>query len=238
MLLLPEPDSSQVLIDFDGTISRIDVLDRLIERFAPDGSWKDIEEKWQAGLIGSRECLSEEFAMLRVRKEQVRDLLSKIPLDPGVTGLFEMLEAAEVPVAILSDGVDFFIQRLLARVGLAHIPVRANAIRHQGDRIELRCPHSNACCESAAAHCKCASMKDFSLPGRKSIYIGDGRSDLCPARKADVVFAKGVLAESLALDGIDFIPYGTLDDVTDVLANAWAQWIGADLPDVCHGSER
>ena len=63
---LPEAGAAQVWLDFDGTLTRRDVLDDLIVRYARDESWKLIEERWQAGLIGSRQCLSEEFALLDV----------------------------------------------------------------------------------------------------------------------------------------------------------------------------
>jgi len=46
----------RVFFDFDGTIAPVDTTDLLLERFAaPD--WRQIEDDWKAGRIGSRECL-------------------------------------------------------------------------------------------------------------------------------------------------------------------------------------
>lgn len=59
------------------------------------------------------------------------------------------------------------------------------------------------------------------VAGRKTIYVGDGRSDLCPSRGADVVFAKSVLARTLAAEGVPFVPYSTLADITRVLSDGW-----------------
>lgn len=236
--MIPEPSSSRVFIDFDGTISCADVLDKLIERFAVDDSWKGVESRWQAGLIGSRECLSEQFAVLRVWPEDLDQLLLEISLDPGVESLFALFEGFQVPVAILSDGLDGVIRRLLAPVGLDTTPLRSNTLRHRGDRIELRCPHSESLCESAAAHCKCASMQELNRSGRKTIYIGDGRSDLCPARKADVVFAKNILADCLTEEKIPYIPYGTLGDVRDRLAAVWEPGRDENRLTACQEGER
>ncbi|EQD32500.1 phosphoserine phosphatase [mine drainage metagenome] len=58
---VPLPSKAQVWIDFDGTISREDVLDELVSRFASNDSWKLVEERWRTGLIGSAECLRSEF---------------------------------------------------------------------------------------------------------------------------------------------------------------------------------
>jgi len=220
--VLPEAAAAQVWLDFDGTVSRRDVLDDLIVRYARDGSWKLIEERWQAGLIGSRQCLSEEFALLDVAPADLWAFIDSVELDPGAHALVSLLTQAQVPVTILSDGVDGFIRRVLARHGIRGIAIRANAITQRGRRLELTCPHSSDQCRSGAAHCKCASAQALRQPGRRTIYVGDGRSDLCPARKADAVFAKGVLAVTLARERIPFLPFATLDDVRDALARRWA----------------
>ena len=218
---LPLPTNAQVWIDFDGTISREDVLDELVSRFSCNDSWKLVEERWRAGLIGSEECLRSEFRLLRVESAELARFLDQIHLDPGLKPLLDILAHYSVPVAILSDGIEAFIRRILNRHGLGHLTIRANRVRQHGDRLQFICPHRNAQCAAAAAHCKCNSAKLLAQPHRRSIYIGDGRSDLCPARQADTVFAKGALARSLSAEHVPYIPYSGLTDVTMALSNAW-----------------
>ncbi len=218
---LPSARHAQVWIDFDGTITKQDVLDKLIERYALDDSWKHVEARWQRGEIGSRQCLTEEFALIRIGQSELRNFLDTIAIDRGLLALLKVLGENRVPAAILSDGIDSFIQHILRREGITHLPARSNAIRHEANRLEMHCPHADKNCESAAAHCKCASATALRLPERKTIYIGDGRSDLCPARKADVVFAKGALASALAAEAKAFCPFETLDEIAAILANAW-----------------
>jgi 2,3-diketo-5-methylthio-1-phosphopentane phosphatase len=220
---IPQPQTAQVWIDFDGTITRRDVLDDLIALCAADDSWKEIERQWQAGEIGSRQCLEAEFALLRIDDEALDRFLDRVVLDPGLIPLLNLLESFRVPAAVVSDGVDSFIQRVLLRHGVRNLRVRANSIKRDGLAMSLRCPHGSASCESAAAHCKCSSIRTLSQASRnQSIYIGDGRSDLCPARKADVVFAKGALAKTLLAEGKPFRPFETLLDVTAALSGAWS----------------
>ena len=218
----PRIDATQVYFDFDGTISTGDLLDELIVRYSADDSWKVVEEEWQAGLIGSRECLSREFALLRISQQELDEFLSQVTIDPGMTPLAQMLTKLKVPTAILSDGIDTFIHSVLDRHGLGTIPVRANRLVRHDQRWELLCPWASTECSADAAHCKCSSAKALRMPNRKIIYIGDGRSDLCPAREAAIVFAKGVLARCLAAEQIPFIPYTSLDDVMGVMRAAWA----------------
>ena len=219
---VPPAGMAQVWIDFDGTITRRDVLDDLIQRFAVSDSWKLIEERWQAGIIGSRECLSEEFSLIRIGKDQLAEFLEGVAVDPGLNRLLDTLGKYRVPVAVLSDGIDHFISAVLARNGITGIPIRSNTLEHRGKRLTLQCPHASPDCSCAAAHCKCASAQALSQPGRKTIYIGDGRSDLCPARKANAVFAKAALAQALTREAIPFTPFTTLNDVAQTLEAAWS----------------
>lgn len=208
----------QVWIDFDGTITRRDVLDELILAFAKDDSWRAVEARWQAGQIGSYDCLREEFDVLRVTADRLNAFLQEIPIDPGAAGLFRLLRAEQIPTAILSDGIDLFIELILHREGIAPVPIRANTLSHVGERLTLACPHRATDCRSASAHCKCGSIRTLGQRGQTSIYIGDGRSDLCPAREADIVFAKNALARILESEGRPFTPFETLHDVKRILA--------------------
>jgi 2-hydroxy-3-keto-5-methylthiopentenyl-1-phosphate phosphatase len=218
---LPAPYAAQVWIDFDGTLAGRDVLDDLIRNFSRDDSWKMIEERWQAGLIGSRQCLEQQLALLDLSNEELGNFLDSVPLDPGAVALLKFLEKHDVPAAILSDGVDRFIRRIIRRHGITKLAIRSNTITRKGRSMELHCPHSNANCSSASAHCKCGSAEAIGDASRGTIYIGDGRSDLCASRKADFVFAKNVLARLLDEEGIPYVRYATLADVQHVLSTAW-----------------
>lgn len=217
------PASAQVWLDFDGTITRRDVLDDLIEKYAVDDSWKQVELLWQSGQIGSRQCLEKEFALLRLDDAELRRFLDAVEVDPGLGRLVKLLTDFEVPWAIMSDGIDRFIHHILARNGIKAPVVRSNTIHHASSSLSLHCPHSSADCRSAAAHCKCSSITALSGPGRRSIYVGDGRSDLCPAGQVDVVFAKGTLARLLDERSAPYLPFKTLNDVAEVLAAGWSR---------------
>ena len=55
------------------------------------------------------------------------------------------------------------------------------------------------------------------------ILIGDGRSDFCAAETADLVVAKGALAEHCQTNGLAYIVFGNFAGATTLLAD----WIGA-----------
>jgi 2-hydroxy-3-keto-5-methylthiopentenyl-1-phosphate phosphatase len=137
--------------------------------------------------------------------------------------LLDLLEQHRVPTTILSDGIDWFIDYILRAHDLQPPPVRSNTLVRSGPSWRLVCPHFSAACPAAAAHCKCASMERLGTSGRWRIYVGDGRSDVCAARKAHLRFAKGTLAANLEEEGLEYVPFATLHDVCHVLETAWPQ---------------
>ena len=211
---------AQVWLDFDGTITIDDTLDQLLAHHTQDESWKDAERLWQQGRIGSFECLSRQLSSVRISAGDLRFFLDGIAIDTATSSLFKFMNTLGVPFAVLSDGIDSFIAHIFAASRLDPV-VRANSVRFVGSRLELVCPHRNAACESGAAHCKCRSGEALSVDHRRTIYIGDGRSDLCPSRKADYVFAKGALANHLEAEGIAFERFDSLADVVASLRSAW-----------------
>jgi 2,3-diketo-5-methylthio-1-phosphopentane phosphatase len=226
-MTIPPAAQAELWIDFDGTISAQDVLDELIRRFAVDDSWKLVELQWQQGLIGSYECLGKQIGLIRARQGEMMKFVDSIGLDPGVHRLLGLLDEARVPTRVVSDGIDLVIDRLLAKNGITGLEVRSNTVVRTGDRIALRAPHRREGCDSGSAHCKCGSIEALGDARRRTIYVGDGRSDLCPARKAECVFAKGNLAACLAKESRPFIPWTTLGDVAGHLSRAWGLEVSA-----------
>ncbi len=52
-----------IVCDFDGTITQVDVTDLVLAQLAHP-SWREVEQEWALGLIGSRECLERQVALV------------------------------------------------------------------------------------------------------------------------------------------------------------------------------
>jgi 2-hydroxy-3-keto-5-methylthiopentenyl-1-phosphate phosphatase len=177
--------------------------------------------QWQQGVIGSYECLGRQIALIRAKESELLDFVDTIGLDPGIHTLLQLLRQAKVPTTIVSDGIDLFIERLLSNHGIDELALRSNTVKRTGKHIELKTPHRWQDCETCAAHCKCNSIRVLGQSHRKTVYVGDGRSDLCPSRKANCVFAKGALAKCLEREKLAYIPWTTLGEVATHLSRAW-----------------
>jgi 2,3-diketo-5-methylthio-1-phosphopentane phosphatase len=213
------PPRIHCFIDFDGTISVADTTDLLLEQFA-EPEWQTIEAAWERGEFGSRECMSRQVELLRVEPARLDLFASRLRLDDGFVPFVESLQASGIAVTILSDGLDRVIAGALKQIDL---PVLANSLRTcGGDRWRLECPHTSENCRAGAAHCKCASL-DRTPADMVRVLIGDGRSDFCAASTADMVFAKGRLADHCRETGITHRAFDTFAD----MPRLFADWLDA-----------
>lgn len=188
-----------ILCDFDGTIAVDDVTDALLTRFARP-AWEDIEARWRAGEIGSRECMQAQVALLDASLAQVDAVLDTLPIDPAFPAFVAEARRRGMAVQVVSDGLDYAIRRMLGRHGLDDLPIRANRLLHDGARgWQLTSPYADAGCSAASGTCKCAIAADHG----RVLMIGDGQSDFCVAGQADYVFAKHKLITHCRRAGIE-----------------------------------
>src|SRR5919199_417425 len=103
-----------LFMDFDGTITRRDVIDVILEKYA-DERWLEIEKQWRAGRIGSRDCLRAQVALVRATQRELDSLIDSIQVDEGFALLLEVCARHEIATHILSDGFDYCIRRILER---------------------------------------------------------------------------------------------------------------------------
>lgn len=204
----------QIFCDFDGTISKSDTADYILNLLAAP-EWKDIEKQWESGAIGSSECMRQQIALIDATWQQLNNALDEIEIDPNFQDFINFCNTKGLPVTIISDGVDYFINRILSRHGLDNLPIIANHLVASGNSsYELKTPNSSPFCESASGVCKCRMVEGYNM----RIYVGDGRSDFCVADKVDLIFAKDKLAKHCEENGINYVAYENFADVTNKLS--------------------
>lgn len=201
-----------ISIDFDGTIVGQDITDEVIKRFAGPG-WEPIEEEWERGLIGSRECLSRQMSLIEAPLEEALEYIDRFEVDKTFPGFISFLRENNIPHAVVSDGFKPFSQRILKNAGLSGLPVYANALKEEGGRLKAYFPYSKEACPSGT--CKCAVAGDAG-GGAPVILIGDGRSDFGLAGKAAYVFAKRKLVDHCSEKKI---PHSAFRDFSEIEKN-------------------
>jgi 2,3-diketo-5-methylthio-1-phosphopentane phosphatase len=204
-----------VFVDFDGTIAPVDTTDLLLEHFAAP-AWRQIEDDWKAGRIGSRECLVRQIDLVRATETEMDAFVAGIDIDLGFAGFVRLCERQGHSVTIVSDGLDRTIAAVLARCGL-ELPFHANRLEKRGsDRWRLRFPHARSDCRTLSGNCKCQFTEGE--PRRLRVVIGDGRSDFCVAGRADLVLAKGALLEHCRTTAVPHFAFADFNEASRLMA--------------------
>ncbi len=205
-----------IFSDFDGTIARRDVGNRLFHYFS-EGKSEEVVARWKAGEIDSRECLRRESELARdTTLEEFYEFVDGFDLDPGFGDLVTLCRSHDLPLYIVSDGLDLYIRHLLDRHGLDGLPVFSNRAIIDEGRLNITWPYSDQSC-GQCGNCKGYHVRRLKKPAQTAIYIGDGRSDVCAVPEADIIFAKGDLAEHCRKENIDFFVFDDFSTVTEAI---------------------
>ena len=202
-----------VLSDFDGTITNKDGLYAFIEAYAKDG-WQKIEQDWTEGKISSKECLIEEFKLIpNLSEELISHFIQTLGIDEYFKSFWEFTKEKNIDFYIISDGIDYFIDKILHKYGLDNLNIISNHGEFRDKSFELTFPNDNPGCVNNAGTCKCAVLKELKEKYEQIYYIGDGVSDFCVAGKADVLFAKSRLKKYCSKNSIKYIEYNNFNDI-------------------------
>ncbi|MCH7706262.1 MAG: MtnX-like HAD-IB family phosphatase [Chloroflexi bacterium] len=206
--------SIAVLCDFDDTITLENVAHLILERFG-DGSWREVRRRYLDGLASAEDYFEEQFAKLgATRSEMQAHVRVAGSLRDGFVELAGYCRERDIELAVVTVGLDFYVEALLEQHGLGWIPTYAVGTSFTSGGMQFQQMNSGQLCQRWGI-CKCEVVERYRENGRRVVYVGDGRNDLCPARRSDVVFARDELLRLCREEGI---PFHRFDDFTDVMA--------------------
>lgn len=205
-----------VFCDFDGTISVVDTTDRVLSRLAA-AEWESLEADWIAGRIDAATCMRGQIALIEGSDAELDAVLDAVELDPAFPVFAAWCADHGIPLTIVSDGVDYFIRRILARHGLGDLPIVSNRLTGKAGARALAQPHRRLGCAAGAGVCKCDVAAAQAASSNTMVYIGDGRSDFCVSHRADILFAKDALADYAAGRGEAHHVFESFHDITATL---------------------
>jgi len=212
-----------LFLDFDGTVTEEDTLVLLLDRFGrllPDGrDWRAIEFD---DSLPEKVKLQAEMDLLEVDPLEALEWLDGASrLREGFAEFLEHALALGMEPTILSGGLTPIIERALGPHA-RHLAIHANGLDYQEGRWVVL-PPSTPRIRAQCNHCKTWHLRQAQAAGRPVVYVGDGATDFCPAREADVLFARSSLAMQMALEGRDHLPFTTFHHVTQELRQRFPQ---------------
>jgi 2,3-diketo-5-methylthio-1-phosphopentane phosphatase len=203
-----------VLVDFDGTITQQDVGALLFNTYSKNESQK-IVSLWLKGEIGSRECLERECQLIKITPFELRNFALMQKVDAQFLAFVDLCKRERLELVIVSDGLDFYIKLILEKYGLDEIPFYSNLLRFENGVMNLEFPYFDRGC-GTCGNCKNYHLKNLRSKSGRVVYIGDGLSDRCAVKEAEIVFAKHDLREFCIKENIRYFSYTDFGDIIGV----------------------
>ena len=206
-----------VLTDFDDTAAVQNVAELLLTRFG-DPTWTSVRQQFRDGELDLKEYQEITFRNIRADRPTMRAYVrEQATLRPYFRELWGLCHRHGFPMAVVSQGLDFYISALLERDGVAEIPIYSVSTQFNAGKIsyEYRFPYPG---QEDKGNSKAVIVEGFRSRGHYVIYAGDGQSDLEAARQADMVFAHRTLARLCDEEGIAYTPF---EDFKGLLLAVW-----------------
>jgi 2-hydroxy-3-keto-5-methylthiopentenyl-1-phosphate phosphatase len=208
----------KIFLDFDGTITLNDVGEEIFRHFLDDNSADKIVEDLLNDRISSRECWEKLCAAVPpVEKKDLDDFILSQQIDPALHSLIDFCSKNQLDVYVLSDGFDYYIDKILAREKLNHLKVYSNKlILTENGKLHPSFPFYNSDCRSTA-NCKRNHIIENSGDEDYTVFIGDGNSDKDSIQYVDFIFAKNDLLKYCEVNRITYFPFKNFNDVIERL---------------------
>jgi 2-hydroxy-3-keto-5-methylthiopentenyl-1-phosphate phosphatase len=200
-----------VQCDFDGTITEEDISFFLLDAFA-QRDWRRLLRDYKEHKISVGEFNTRAFAMVKADKPTLLGALKgEVKVRAGLHELVNYCLKKGFRLVIVSNGLDFYIKAVLKDLKLRNVEVcAAQASFHpEGMKVQYVGPDGRRLEDGF----KEAYTQSFLKLGYRVIYIGNGDSDIAPAKYAHHVFATGDLLAHCRENNLKYKPFETFIDI-------------------------
>ncbi len=220
-----------VLVDFDDTAAEQNVAQLLLDRFG-DSTWKEVRDRFRSGELTLNEYQEITFRNIQADKPTMQGYVKEnANLRPFFKELWDFCQSEDIPMAIVSQGLDFYIEALLEKEGHPEVPVYAVNTSFTPQGINYHYYHARPGQEKHG-NSKGLVVDQFHQNGHYIFYAGDGLSDFEAAGRVDLLFAHRTLAEECARQDIPYRPFTDFGDMLQAVRDygTWKQTPGEQKP--------
>jgi len=208
---LPNTKKSLIQCDFDGTITEEDVSFALLDAFA-DGDWRQLFGEYRQGKISVGHFNTGAFAMIKADRQSLLEAIKgRVKIRAGFHELVAYCGRKGLRLVIVSNGLDFYIEAILRDIGVENVEVFAarTRFRPEGVQVQYIGPDGNPLDDNF----KEAYVSFFLGSGHRVIYVGNGDSDISPARQCHYVFATGEMLANCKKMNLECSAFADFNDI-------------------------
>ena len=182
------------------------------------GNWRKFLQDYIAGRIAVGTFNRMAFAMVRADRQTLVNFTLKsdqVKVRSGFTELLKYCSENDYEFIIVSNGLAFYIEAILEDMGIKGIEVFAAQSRFHPEGMKVKYVGPNG--SQLEAGFKEAHTELLKRRGYDVVYVGNGISDIHPAKQALHVFATGDLLELCWETKMKCTPFNDFNDVVRVL---------------------
>ncbi|MDH5363849.1 MAG: MtnX-like HAD-IB family phosphatase [Dehalococcoidia bacterium] len=209
--LFPQSMKTLVQCDFDGTITEEDASFLLLDAFA-QGDWRQVLQEYKEHRISVGEFNSRAFAMVKADESALLGAIKgKVKIRAGLHDLVAYCSRRGFRFVIVSNGLEFYIKAMLKDIGLENLEVYAaqSSFHPEGIAVQYIGPDGN----QLNTGLKEAYIKLFLKQGYRVVYVGNGDSDILPAKYAHLILARGELLDYCRENNLECKPFNDFTDI-------------------------
>ncbi len=203
----------RIYCDFDGTITEKEICLKMFEHYCDN--YQEVLEKFRSERLQIKDIWRLLTAAIppNISWQELEDFCGQYEPLPYFKEMYEFVKSKGIPFKIISDGFDIYIRRILKNVGLEEIESKSNLLVRKNNRWGVEFPGASESCPCNAGSCKRNAIINDAKTDSVIVYIGDGISDFCAVRHADIIFAKKNLALYCSREKLPFYPFKSFYDI-------------------------
>ncbi len=199
--------------DFDGTVTVGEVSHLLLKEFA-DNSWSKIVDEFNDERMSVTDCMKKCFSLIRADERTMTEYIlsdGRVKVRDGFADFWGYCKEKDYHFSIVSNGLVFYIDAILGKLGINGVDVIAaeNRFSPDGLKLEYTGPDGSV----AGADFKESYTEMLKARGYSVVCIGDSVTDVPVARRSHYVFAADALQKLCLRENIDYIPFESFYDV-------------------------
>jgi 2-hydroxy-3-keto-5-methylthiopentenyl-1-phosphate phosphatase len=196
-------------------VTEEDVSFLLLDTFAP-GDWRQLLQEYKEHEISVDEFNTRAFTMVKADKATLlQSIKGKVRMRAGFRELVDYCSKRGFRLVIVSNGLDFYIKAILEGIGLGDIEVHAAQTWFHSSGMEVRYIGPDG--SQLDGGLKETYIKLFLRQGYRVIYVGNGDSDIAPAKYAHQTLARSELLAYCRENNLKCEPFDNFTDVVRAL---------------------
>lgn len=207
-----------VFLDFDGTITEIDVMIAIMKQFGPE-EWIPLKEQMLSRQISVRKGVGAMFSLIPSSEKNrvISFVKNEIKIRDGFPEFLDFCQTEAIEYKVISGGLDFYVYPLIEK-WVPKDKILCNEVDFTSSHFQVKWTYPcDSYCHLDCGFCKVSLVRTCDPAVYNRVLIGDSLTDLGAARITETVIGRDYLLDQCRAEGIEVFSFKNFFDVKEVL---------------------